>query len=805
LPVGTYTVGGTTSDPDGDTGTFTFTLYVTPGTLSTTPTSDSTNVVSSASYTTSLSTSGNLGGSVTYAQTTGAPNVLVSSSGAIKTGGTLPAGSYLLSGTTTDPDGDTGTWSFTLTVTSSTLTTVPIADSSTVAHSSSYTVTLSTTGNFGGPVTYTESSGSSSVLVSSSGLIDTGGTLVVGTYAVSGTTIDPDGDTGNFTFTLTVTSVSLSTSPFGDFSTVTGSGTYTSTLVTPNATGTVTYTQTTGAPSVMISSSGVVTTSGTLAVGVYSTSGTSVDSYGDSGTWNFTLIVSSAALTTTPTSGTTTVPSSGSYTTNLSTSGNTGTVTYSASVGSSHLLISPSGVVSTSGILPAGTYTVSGPVTDTNGDLGGFSFTLTVTAGLLTTTPSGTSTTVPLSAGFSTSLTTSGNLGGPVTYVTISGPSGLFVSSSGVVTTSGTLAVGSYTVNGTTTDPDGDTGTFIYTLTITAGTLTTTNPTSESTTVPDSSSFTATLSTTGNFGGAVTYVQSTGAPYVLVSSSGLATRRVAPWPLARITWRAPPQTPTATPVTFSGTLTRELRSFTFHHAHQRHHDRCQFRGLHHDARDLEQHRRCYLRAVGRCGQRGWFRRQGRHFRQWHLGRRFLRLPAARRLTPTATPAPSRSPSSLVLPHSPRRPPRTPSLPLPIPRVTPRPWRQSNNTGAVTYAQVGRCGQRGSFRPRALFHDHVAPWPLVPTSPVAPRADLNGDTGTFSFTLIVDVPPRSPPRPPPIRNHGAEFVGLHHDSFDHGQLRRCRYLLKELWFVESAGFVLGRSSHQWHLGRWHPIW
>ena len=44
--------------------------------------------------------------------------------------------------------------------------------------------------------------------------------------------------------------------------------------------------------------------------------------------------------------------------------------------------------------------------------------------------------------------------------------------SSGVITTNATLAVGTYTVGGTTTDPDGDTGTFSYTLTVTAGTLT---------------------------------------------------------------------------------------------------------------------------------------------------------------------------------------------------------------------------------------------------------------------------------------------------------------------------------------------
>jgi hypothetical protein len=55
-------------------------------------------------------------GTVTYVQTGGSDNVTVSSSGAVSAPGTLSAGTYTASGTDSDTGGDTGTWTYTLTV-----------------------------------------------------------------------------------------------------------------------------------------------------------------------------------------------------------------------------------------------------------------------------------------------------------------------------------------------------------------------------------------------------------------------------------------------------------------------------------------------------------------------------------------------------------------------------------------------------------------------------------------------------------------------------------------------------------------
>ncbi len=81
---------------------------------------------------------------------------------------------------------------------------LPVAGTVTAVASSGFTAQLATSGN-NGTVTYTQTAGSASVLVSSTGAVTTKGPLTAGTYTASGTTADPNGDAGTFTYTLTVT------------------------------------------------------------------------------------------------------------------------------------------------------------------------------------------------------------------------------------------------------------------------------------------------------------------------------------------------------------------------------------------------------------------------------------------------------------------------------------------------------------------------------------------------------------------------------------------------------------------------
>jgi hypothetical protein len=106
------TYSGNTGTPTSPTG-----LAVPPTTLSSTPTAGTTTA--GTAFGVQLSASGATG-TVTYVQTSGSPNVTVSSSGALNAPSTLAAGTYTAGGTLSDTHGDTGTFGFTLNITSAT-------------------------------------------------------------------------------------------------------------------------------------------------------------------------------------------------------------------------------------------------------------------------------------------------------------------------------------------------------------------------------------------------------------------------------------------------------------------------------------------------------------------------------------------------------------------------------------------------------------------------------------------------------------------------------------------------------------
>lgn len=195
-------------------------------------------------------------------------------------------------------------------------------------------------------------------------------------------------------------------------------------------------------------------------------------------------VVAQTVVQLTPTSGTTTTTATPTFTDQLNATNTTktGPFTYVQTTGDSWLKVSGSGVVTTTGMLAAGSYTATGSIFDLFGDTAPFTFTLQVNPVTINqTAPTSGSTTTTTIAGFGTQLSTLGG-NGLVTYATTSAPNGLVVSSTGAVTTSGNLAAGNYSVSGTTADAYGDTGTFTYTLTISKAsqtiTITTTPPSS---------------------------------------------------------------------------------------------------------------------------------------------------------------------------------------------------------------------------------------------------------------------------------------------------------------------------------------
>ncbi len=186
-------------------------------------------------------------------------------------------------------------------------------------------------------------------------------------------------------------------------------------------------------------------------------------------TWidaSFPFTTSAGSITqSAPTSGAVTVTGSATFTAQLTSTGATGAVTYAVHAKGPSLTVSPLGVVSTSHTLSAGTYTISGTTSDAGGDVGVFTYTLTV--GLITQTAPLSGTVVNTSsASFKAQLLVSG-ANGAVTFTKNGGSSNLSVSATGVVQTVGMQSPGSYTATGTTGDATGDLGTFTYTLAVT--------------------------------------------------------------------------------------------------------------------------------------------------------------------------------------------------------------------------------------------------------------------------------------------------------------------------------------------------
>lgn len=245
-----------------------------------------------------------------------------------------------------------------------------------------------------GPVTFTQSSGVPSLVVSPSGSVTTSGPLARGTYHASGSTSDTGGDAGTFTFTLRVGIISQ-VAPTTAQVTVSASPSFSAQLGVTAGVAPVVFTQTAGQPALRVDSTGHVTTAGVLTTGTFTASGTTSDSSGDTGTFHFTLVVGLLAQRP-PTSATVTSDQSATFAIQLAVSGNVGTVTFTQSTGQPPLLVSSSGLVTTSGPLAAGTYQVTGITSDATGDAGSFTFLLKVTMSPPeSTTTSTTTTTAP--------------------------------------------------------------------------------------------------------------------------------------------------------------------------------------------------------------------------------------------------------------------------------------------------------------------------------------------------------------------------------------------------------------------------
>jgi hypothetical protein len=229
--------------------------------------------------------------------------------------------------------------------------------------------------------------------------------LAPGTYVAAGTTSDPNDDVGSFALTLEVGVLIQSTATTTSVK-VSGSKAYHDQLDVTGSDGAVTYVQTSGTPALIVDATGLVSTSGSLAAGSYTAMGTTSDAAGDKGTFTLTVKVG-ALIQRDPLTATALTTDSTSFSDQLDVGANLGAVTYVQTKGSPALIVSPSGLVTTSAALAKGTYRVAGTVSDATGDVGTFSFILSVMTPLVA--PSATSITGDAVAGKTKTLTIHGS------------------------------------------------------------------------------------------------------------------------------------------------------------------------------------------------------------------------------------------------------------------------------------------------------------------------------------------------------------------------------------------------------------
>ena len=372
---GTYVVSGIDYDAFGNTGTWTYTLTVGPEGHIITDTHDSGSVNAGTLFTDTVNVTGN-NGPVTFVTTSGTA-FTVDSNGNVSAPDTLVPGKYVVSGTDSDAFGNTGTWSYTLTVQPRGKTIKDVHDSGSVSAGSPFADTIVVTAN-DGPVTYTTTSGSV-FTVDGSGNVAAAGSLVPGAYVVSGTDADSFGDTGTWTYTLTVGPEGGTISDLHSSNSVVAGATFSDTLSVAGNNGPVTFVTTSGS-AFTVSSSGEVSAPATLTPATYVVSGTDSDSFGDHGTWTFTLVVGPEANTISVTGASGSTPQGTAYESTLGATGNNGPVTFVTTSLNNSFTVSSAGAVTAPDTLTPGAYVVSGTDSDAFGDTGTWTFTLTVAA-----------------------------------------------------------------------------------------------------------------------------------------------------------------------------------------------------------------------------------------------------------------------------------------------------------------------------------------------------------------------------------------------------------------------------------------
>jgi len=455
---GSYGFTVTATDSLGATGIHSYTVVINPLILITT-TALATWTASLAGYSQTINATGGTGPLILSATGSLPTGLTLSSDGALS-GTPTSAGSYTFNVTATDTVGATNSQSFTVLINPMvSLTTTSLA--SWTANLSGYSQTISATGGTGSLTFSATGSLPAGLTLNSAGVL-LGTPTMAGSYNFSVTATDTVGANGTKSYTVLINpEVSLTTSTLSAWTAgLTG---YSQTIGATGGTGALTFSATGSLPpGLALSSAGLL--SGTpTAAGSYSFTVTAADSLGATGSHGYTVVINPVILITTTALATWTAGLAG-YGQTISATGGTGPLTFVAA-GS----VPPGLTLSTAGVLSgtptaAGSYGFTVTAFDGLGAAGSHGYTLVVNPAVSLTTTTLANWTAGL-AGYSQTVSASGGTG-PLTFsATGSLPSGLTLSTGGVL--SGTpLVAGSYTFTVTATDMLGASAGQSYTVAI---------------------------------------------------------------------------------------------------------------------------------------------------------------------------------------------------------------------------------------------------------------------------------------------------------------------------------------------------
>jgi hypothetical protein len=499
---GTFGFTITATDAHSYTGSQSYSLTPVAPTFTLTPSTLPTATIYTA-YSQALTTSGGVS-AYSYSETGTLPSGITLSSAGVLSGtdsAASQAGSYPVTVTSTDADGFSRTKSYTLVVGAPTITL------SSLANPTGETTYSQLASASGGQASYTYALTSGTLPTGLNLNTSTGGftgtETAPGTFGFTITATDAHGYTGSQSYSLTPGAPTFTFSP-STLSSATVYTAYSQALTTSGGVSAYSYSETGTLPSgITLSSAGVLsgTDSAASQAGSYPITVTSTDADGFSGTQSYTLVVGAPTILL---SSLTNPTGEASDTQSVTASGGQAGYAYAKTSGSlpTGLSFSSAGAFSGSPSA-AGTFSFTITATDAHGYTGSQSYSLTPVAPTFTFGPTSLPSATPYIA-YSQTLTTSGGVSAYGYSETGTLPSGITLSTAGVL--SGTISAsglaGSYPITVTSTDADGFSGTKSYTLVVSSSTSAITITPS---TLPAASPYVAYSQTLTSSGGTTAY------------------------------------------------------------------------------------------------------------------------------------------------------------------------------------------------------------------------------------------------------------------------------------------------------------